>query len=67
MLAKKAEIKSGLEALKVNANALKESFDLRSCVVWFNQGLRTAISNELAAINGVLIAFGVATKVIVVI
>ena len=67
MLAKKAEVKGGIKALKVNANALKEGLDLWPRVVWFNQGLRTAISNELAAINVVLIAFGVATKVIVVI
>ena len=67
MLAKKAEIKSGIKALKVHANTLKEGFNLWPCVLGFDERLRPAISNQLAAINGVFIAFGVATKVIVVI
>ena len=67
MRTKKGLIKSAFKTLEINANALKEGFDCWSCVVGLDECLRPAISNELAAINSVFIAFGVATKVVVVI
>ena len=67
MRTKKGLIKSAFKTLEINANALEEGFDCWSCVVGLDECLRPAISNELAAINSVFIAFGVATKVVVVI